>query len=276
MLTAKLIIGGALAVGAIAILVAPEVNLNWRSMPARPGAFSTNRLGYLSPKELPDVRALIQPPPAQGSSRMAADEKAREAALLLRGTPRDVLAAADAARSQPKTAADFQCALGARISEEATPRLFELLSRIRIDVRAATYPAKAYFRRPHPFMVHEGATCAPEDAAILRNEGAYPSARAAVGWAYAAVLSNLMPQRAALLRDRAEQFAQSRVVCDEEWQSDIDVGPIIASATVARERTKEAFRADLEAARHEVDLALSHGSASTMNCKNALPALASR
>lgn len=276
MLTAKVIIGGALAAGALAIVVAPRVNLNWRSAPASPAAFSTNTLGYLSPKELPDVRALIQPPPAQGSSRMAADEKAREAALLLRGTPRYVIAVADAVRSQPNTAADFQCAVGTRISEQATPRLFELLSRVRIDVRAATYPAKAYFARQHPFVVHQAPTCAPEDAAILRNEGAYPSARAAVGWAYAAVLSDLMPQRAAILRNRAEQFAQSRVVCGEEWQSDVDAGPIIASATVARERTKEAFRADLEAARREVDLSLGHGSASTMDCKNGLPTVAMR
>jgi acid phosphatase (class A) len=252
---------------------------------AHPGDFADLRqsatahrsatLGYLTPQELPDGVALLPPPPQAGSAAMLGDEEARAAALPLKGTARYALAAADADRQQASTATAFQCAFGAEISAERTPALFELLAKVRLDVRAASYPAKSHFKRPRPFAVYNTHTCYPADESNVRDDGSYPSARGAVGWAYAEVLKELNPARAAEIWQRAIEFGHSRVVCDEEWLSDVEASRILGVATLKHIEDKPAFRSDFNAARREVAAALRSG-AKPPNCKAETLALASR
>jgi acid phosphatase (class A) len=233
-----------------------------------------DRLGYLRTRDLPNGVALLPPPPAPGSLAMRKDEEARNAALLLQGTPRFELAAADAVRAPDTTVKAFQCAFGTDISPERTPVLYKLLLRFRLDVRAASYPAKEHFRRPRPYVVHQSRTCYPQDEDNVRNDGSYPSARGAVGWAYALVLADLNPARAGAILQRGRDFGESRVVCDQEWQSDIDAGRALATETVARLRTTEAFRADLENARREVAAEQAAGTKPASDCALERAALA--
>ena len=87
---------------------------------------------------------------------------------------------------------------------------------------------------------------------MLRTDGSYPSGHSALGWGWALVLAEVHPQRADALFQRGRDFGQSRLICDAHWQSDIDAGRVIASATIARLHADEAFRSDLDAARAEV------------------------
>jgi acid phosphatase (class A) len=87
-----------------------------------------------------------------------------------------------------------------------------------------------------------------------------------VGWAYALVLADLNPARADVILQRGRDFGQSRVVCDQEWQSDIDADRTLATETVARLRATEAFRADLEKARREVAAELATGTKPSTDC----------
>ena len=207
--------------------------------------------GYISGAALPDSLALLPPPPVDGSTAMARDLAAREAALEMKGTPRYALAVADSDRSQDSTAHAFQCALGAEISRERSPNLYVLLAKVRLDTRAAAYRAKEHYKRPRPYVVYNARSCAPGEE-LVQNDGSYPSARGAVGWAYALVLSKVDPSRHESLLSRARQFGQSRVICDAEWQSDVDAGKVLAAEAVRRMLQSEAFQADLNAARKEV------------------------
>lgn len=246
---------------------------NRLSAPATAQHYST--LGYLAAQELPDSVALLPPPPQAGTAAMKRDEDARTAALRLHGTPRYKLAAADANRDQGATTAAFQCAFGTEINAARTPILYKLLSKVRLDVRATTYIAKSHFLRPRPFAVYNTHTCYPPDEQNVRNDGSYPSARGAVGWAFALVLADLNPDRAGQIIGRGHDFLQSRLICDEEWQSDVDAGQTIAEATLAHIYQKPGFRADLSAARKESAAALAAHSA-VPNCQSERVALASR
>lgn len=113
-----------------------------------------HKLGYFAPSELPDIITLLPPPPTPGSQAMQEDEAARAASLPLRGTPRYALAAAGAVRDHDSTVNNFQCAFGTGITADRTPRLYRLLTRLRLDMRAASYAAKSHFKRPRPFVVH--------------------------------------------------------------------------------------------------------------------------
>src|SRR4051795_8711498 len=222
-------------------------------------ASRSGTLGYLTPQELPDSVALLRPPPQTGSAAMKGDDEARAAALPLNGSPRYALAAADANREQGSTARAFQCALETEISPQHTPILYELLAKIRLDVRAATYAAKSRFKRPRPFAVHGTHTCYPPDEQNVRDDGSYPSARGAVGWAYAQLLAELNPARARQIEERGREFGESRIVCDEEWLSDVDAARMVAGATMKHIEEKPAFRADFSAARSELATSLRSG-----------------
>ena len=115
----------------------------------------------------------------------------------------------------------FACALDLQVSEAATPHLNMLLRRTLLDAGLATY-------------------------------GAYPSGRAAVGWAWALVLAEVAPERTDALVARGRAFGQSRVVCGYHWQSDVDAGREVGAAVVARLHADATSRAQLDHAKREV------------------------
>jgi len=274
----KLLIGGGgvAAIAAVGVALSDQITTRGRGAPEASAQRFGAKLGYLSPKDLPNVVALLPPPPGPGSATMTEDEKARQATLPLQGTPRYALAATDAVRDHQNTVNDFQCAFATGITTQHTPRLYELLSRLRLDVRAASYPAKSHFKRPRPFVVHNAHSCYADDEGMARGDWSYPSARGAVGWAYALVLAQLRPDRADAIMKRGQDFGESRVICDQEWKSDIEAGKVVATATIHRIETEKAYQADLAAARKEVELELAAGMKPQLNCAPEFAALASR
>jgi len=222
--------------------------------------------GYLPRASLPDSLALLPPPPAEGSAAFARDEEARQSVAALRGSARWDRAASDAILTFPQVADTFACAAGLAISQEGTPRLYGLMGKMMIDVGLSTYAAKEHYKRTRPFVVHQEATCAPADEAMLRNDGSYPSGHSAVGWGWALALAEIDPERADAILQRGRDFGQSRLVCGAHWQSDIDAGRVIAAATVARLHSDPAFQADLAAARAEVQGARQRGILPPSDC----------
>jgi acid phosphatase (class A) len=152
------------------------------------------------------------------------------------------------------------------ISHETTPSLSRLLNKMLIDVALSTYAAKDHYKRTRPFVVHDEATCAPADETMLRGDGSYPSGHSAIGWSWALALAEIDPEHDDAILQRGYAFGQSRLVCDAHWQSDIDAGRVIASATVARLHADAQFKADLEAARTEVLAAHAAGVVPKADC----------
>jgi acid phosphatase (class A) len=274
--TTKLVILGLAGLAAMGLGVNNYMKAPWNEAAGDQSAASANKLGYLSPKDLPDSVTLLPPPPAPGSVEMKSDEDAREASLQLHGTARYALAAADSVRDHSTTVKAFSCAFGTAISSERTPTLYLLLSRVHLDVRAASYRAKSHYRRPRPYVVHRARTCHLDDEEMIHDDGSYPSARGAVGWAYALVLAEMRPDRADGILNRGRDFGHSRVVCDQEWQSDVDAGRVIATATLARLNATAEFKDDMEAARREVAAELEAGVKPSADCGVERAALASR
>jgi acid phosphatase (class A) len=224
---------------------------------SRPGSGYVN--GYLPRAELPDSLALLPPPPAAGSTALAADAEAFRALTALRSGPRGAQAAQDAVLKFPQAAGHFSCALGVTISEQHTPHLNMLLRRTLTDAGLATYKAKEHYQRTRPFVAFETSSCTPNEEAALRKDGSYPSGHSALGWAWALVLTQAAPERSDALLQRGRAFAQSRGVCGVHWQSDIEAGRLVGSATVARLQTNAVFQAQLAAARSEIASARSKG-----------------
>lgn len=222
--------------------------------------------GYLERADVPNSLMLLGPPPAAGSAALARDEEARRATLDLRGAERWKLATQDADLAFPKPAENFSCALGVPIDEANTPRLYGLMVKLLSDAGLSTYGVKNKYERTRPFAVHNEGTCTPDQEAILREDGSYPSGHTAAGWAWALALSEIAPDRSNELLARGIAFGQSRVVCDAHWQSDVDGGRIMGAATVARLHADPVFLADLNAARGEVEAARAKGLRPAQDC----------
>lgn len=228
----------------------------------RPGILA----GYLPQGGAPNSLTLLPAPPAAGSAAQARDDAAAKASIALQGGPRWALATSDAELRFPQAAETFSCALGVKVSPEATPRLYMLLRRSLADAGLATYPTKTKYNRPRPFTVNMAPICTPAEAEMLRKDGSYPSGHSAIGWAWALILTQAAPDRADAVLARGRAFSQSRVVCNVHWTSDTEEGRLMGSAVVAKLQDNPDFRADLEAARAEITAARTAGQAPTRDC----------
>ncbi|MFC3551965.1 phosphatase PAP2 family protein [Lysobacter cavernae] len=231
--------------------------------------------GYLG-KDLPDSLVLLPPPPAEGSAAFRQDQAISRAARKLRGTARYALATSDADLHPAHAAGAFACALGVPISPQDSPRLYLLLQRTMVDAGLATYSAKNHYQRVRPFVHYRESTCAPADEAALRKDGSYPSGHTAIGWAWALVLTQLQPARANPLLARGRSFGESRLVCNAHWQSDVLEGRAVAAGAVARLQADATFRADLAAARGEVEALQARAAQPAGDCAAEAAALAIR
>jgi acid phosphatase (class A) len=229
----------------------------------RPGILQ----GYIAPEENVDSLALLPPPPAKDSVAFELDQKVSQANLALRGTARWELASQDNVLHFPEAAETFSCALGAAITQESTPYLYQLIRRTLADAGLATYGAKNHYQRTRPFVANGAPTCATaKEEEHLRSDGSYPSGHTAVGWAWALILTEIAPDRMDALLARGRAFGQSRVICNVHWQSDVIEGRAVGAAAVARLNADPGFREDLETARAELASARATGSEPVRDC----------
>ena len=222
--------------------------------------------GYLTPADLPLRLALLGAPPKPDSAALARDEEARQAALALRGTAREKLAATDAELAFPGPANTFSCAMGTQISEKTTPHLYTLMQRTLTDAGGSTYAGKNAYNRTRPFVVHDEGTCRKDMEPLLRTDGSWPSGHSAAGWAWGLILAEVNPARATELMTRGLAYGQSRVICNAHWQSDVDAGRIMGAATVASLHSNPAFLMDLAAAKEEIKVAQKAANKPTEDC----------
>jgi acid phosphatase (class A) len=207
--------------------------------------------GYLG-AAVPDSSRFIPPPPAEGSPAEAVDKAAYEATRKLEGGPRWALATRDAVQTPAAMLADFDCAVGATLDESTTPKLLHVFARMAQDAGAIIDQAKNKYRRPRPFTRWPGNICSgkPEDMA---KSWSYPSGHTTAGWSAALIVAELAPDRATEILARGRAYGESRVVCGVHYVSDVEAGRTNAAGLVAALHADPAFRADLDAARAELD-----------------------
>jgi acid phosphatase (class A) len=237
----------------------------------RPGLLA----GYLG-KELPDSLVLLPAPPAPTSAAFKQDEEVSRASQTLRGTPRYALATSDANLGFPHAAGVFACALDVPITEHGSPRLYLLLRRVLTDAGLATYGAKNNYNRVRPFVHFNEHTCEPKDEEFLRKDGSYPSGHTSIGWAWALVLTEIAPERRDALLARGRSYGESRLVCNAHWQSDVIEGRAVGAGTVAVLHANPTFKADVEAAKREIEALRAKGEKPGANCQGEAAALGIR
>lgn len=105
--------------------------------------------------------------------------------------------------------------------------------------------------RTRPFVYWNEPTATPDHEGFLRTNGSYPSGHTAIGWATALVLSEINPARATEILNRGYEFGQSRVIVGAHYQSDVDMGRVVAAGVVAALHSNKGFEKQLKKAKKE-------------------------
>ncbi|UAL10935.1 acid phosphatase [Caulobacter segnis] len=231
-----------------------------RAPPAKPAAVATTAPsagwvkpppGYLGGDGGIVATTIIGPPPAPDSPRGKAERAQFDETRKLANTEAWSRAIADADLSGKNGLKSFSCAAGVTLSAEATPTLANMLLRMTDDAAKIYQPAKAAFQRPRPPVGNTAPICVPREDWI-NTDGSYPSGHGLIGWAWASVIAELVPDKASPILARGKAFGDSRIVCGVHFQSDVEAGRYLGSALVTRLHDDPGFLSDLAKARAEV------------------------
>lgn len=219
------------------------------------GASNRPPAGYLTPADAPDMLRILPPAPKDGDARDRRDREIFTDTRKLAGTPRWAMAISDDKITIQALLKTFSCAMGISLDQQRAPKLFALLTKVVNDSNASVNRVKQIYQRKRPFQVQQGTICAPAYGLD------YPSGHSALGFSIALVLTELEPDRATQLLERARAFGESRVVCGVHYASAVEAGRTHAAALVAALHGLSTFRADMDAARAELDGVKAHAPA---------------
>ncbi len=202
----------------------------------------------LKPEQIDPARIL--PPPPEDGTPPAIAEWAELRRLQEDRTP----ARLEQARSDDKTedASIFAKAFGPGFKLDALPATAKLMQEVRVEEKAAASAAKSHFKRNRPWIVDASLdTCSREDP----PQTSYPSGHATMGYSMAVVLAAAAPDKARALMSRADEYAESRLVCAMHFRRDITAGQVLGTVVAYELIADPRFQADLEAARQELKAA---------------------
>ncbi|OQX50054.1 MAG: phosphatase, partial [Epsilonproteobacteria bacterium 4484_20] len=208
--------------------------------------------GYIKKEALPNSVTIVPEAPLPGSPRQKLDDAIAKEAVKLNRTARFELAARDATMHFPEAPNSFACAMGKMVSKEKTPRLYRLLKRSGVDAGYATRKAKHAYNRMRPFTLNNAPICTPQWEKELRHNGSYPSGHTSLGWAWALILSELLPEKADAVLARGVAYGESRIICNVHWYSDVVAGRMMGASAFALMHDNPEFIADMKAAKAEL------------------------
>ncbi|MDE6240764.1 MAG: phosphatase PAP2 family protein [Muribaculaceae bacterium] len=207
---------------------------------------------FLKYSETPNSLKLLPPPPAESSARFAYDKEQYEWGKSLRNTDRGQMAVSDATLGTNWLNEVFGEAFGYTITPQTAPEICRLIENMRQDAGdLATREAKNHYMRTRPFVYWGEPTATPDHEGFLRTNGSYPSGHTAIGWATALVLAEINPERATEILQRGFEFGQSRVIVGAHYQSDVDMGRVVAAGVVASLHSNKDFEKQLKKAKKE-------------------------
>ena len=206
---------------------------------------------YFATEELPDLIKCLPAPPEKGSPAFNYDiQRYKWGKQQRKNVVRAEIAKRDAVWTYEALVAEFHSPFGAVVNAVNTPAIWTVLDRSLRTVDQIRVAPKAYYHRTRPFEYYGEKTLTGEDDEI-RGEGSYPSGHTIRSWLVAMLLSEINPDAANALYERAWAYGESRVIAGAHWQSDVDASRVAASIGYSRLQTSPEFRSQMEEAKEE-------------------------
>jgi acid phosphatase (class A) len=192
----------------------------------------------------------MPPAPKDGDARDVADRRIFRETRALEGSPRWLMAAADAELGSSQMLKHFSCALDIELTPQRAPRIVAVASKATREAAASMAKAKDFYQRHRPFTVDEGNTCVAKST--VGESFDYPSGHTTAGWAWGLVLAQVDAARATPLLARARAIGDSRVVCGLHNASAVEAARMLTGAAISVASASPLYQADILAARDEL------------------------
>jgi acid phosphatase (class A) len=209
---------------------------------------------YLSPSEV-DLVHVLAPPPTADSPAGKADLQAVLAAVQSRTDAEIKHAQADDRRIVFR----FADVMGPNFRSESLPFATQFFQHVYEDGNAATVAAKAYFKRQRPFVVDPDIKI----IVVQAPDFSYPSNHSTFAYEAGILLAAMVPEKAAAIFDRADDYAHNRVIAGVHFPTDVEAGHISGSVIDNMLLHDAHFLTDFERAKSEVRGALGLNAASS-------------
>jgi len=209
----------------------------------------TSHLHYLADGQ-PDAVALLAPPPLADSPEQAAD-MAEVRAVCHAAPSNDVTVAF----SEKKFSVfNFTPAVGAFFLSDNLPKTTAFFKRMQKDAAAVTDNAKAYYKRPRPYVLDPGLASGKPEKSF-----SYPSGHSTESMVLALVLADLFPDQHDAIIAEARAIGWHRVEIARHYPTDIYAGHVFAQAIVRQMKKSDAFQKNFAEVKAEVAAAQSAG-----------------
>ena len=202
---------------------------------------------YLNPDQV-DLVQILGPPPAPDSARGKADLQA-VLDMQRHRTPAEVKSVR---ADEELSVFRFADVIGPRFTPENLPFAAKFFARVVADDEHAIDPAKDYFHRQRPYAGDREV----KPAVSAMNGDSYPSGHATFAYSVAILLAEMVPEKAAAIFNRADRFAENRVIGGVHYPTDIRAGQISGSVIDNVLLHEPRFEADFARATAEVRHAL--------------------
>lgn len=127
------------------------------------------------------------------------------------------------------------------LSQEEVAKMKKFLLKAYAGAGANAYLAKAMFKRPRPYLANSKII----PCISLEKSYAYPSGHTLVSRLYARILSQVYPERAELLMERANAYAHSRILGGVHHPTDVQAGFVLADHLATKMIQDEDFMSAL-------------------------------
>ena len=206
---------------------------------------------FLERDQRPDGVLYLPAPPDTLSAEFVGDIAWHQWGRRQRTGERAEQARREASMGLPSMLRFLSEPVGMELSEEKTPEVAYLVSRVITDGSGATSKAKRHYNRKRPFLFFGDGTLIPEEEAT-HHTPSYPSSHSAAGWALALVMAELVPDRQEQILKWGFEYGQSRIIAGYHYHSDVEAARLAASAVVARLHADEAFQKQMKKAKKEI------------------------
>jgi acid phosphatase (class A) len=138
--------------------------------------------------------------------------------------------------------------LGSKFKAESLPKVTALFEKMGETESVVVDPVKLYFGRKRPYLSN------PDIKALVKpsTSGAYPSGHTSRSVMMAIILSKMLPEKQGSIFERADDYAQSRVIGGMHYLSDIEAGRKAGTAIASALLSNSQFIVDFENAKKEL------------------------
>ncbi|MDE1993640.1 MAG: phosphatase PAP2 family protein [Rhizobiaceae bacterium] len=206
--------------------------------------FAEDAKPFTDAKEV-NLLNLLPPPPANDSAQM----KAELAEILTIQVTRTPEMAARAVADAEENVWRFSDVIdNPKFTKENLPKFTAFFDRIVETEAAVVDPAKDVWKRPRPHLYSDLV----KPIVPLSKSGSYPSGHTTLGTLMGVVLSNMVPEKKAVIMSRAWEYGHNRVVGGIHYASDIEAGRIAGTVIAQTIMTHDDYKSEYEAAKTEL------------------------